>query len=75
MDYIGLVFEVIFLGIGIYLYMFARGFLKSANPDLQKRAEDFRLRNQRWLRPLAIAIIAIMAMNIFLHLKEIFGSS
>lgn len=72
MDIAGLIFEFFFLGVGILTYAFARGFLTPPNKDIQKSAEEFRQRNGGWLRLLGIAIIAIMTLNIALHLKMMF---
>ncbi|MBK7407669.1 MAG: hypothetical protein IPL49_15230 [Saprospirales bacterium] len=74
-EYLGLLFEFLFLGIGVYLYLFARGLLKAGNPELQKRAEAFRQANGWWLRLLALAIVAIMVLNIYLHLRQLFSGS
>ena len=74
-EYLGLLFEFLFLGIGVYLYLFARGLINAGSPDLQKRAESFRQANGWWLRLLALAIVAIMALNIYLHLRQLFSAS
>lgn len=74
-EYIGLLFEFIFLGIGIYLYLLARGLVKTGNPELQKRAEAFLEGNAWWVRLLALAIIAIMVLNIYLHIRQLFGGA
>lgn len=75
MEYFGLLFEILFFIIGIYLYLFARGIVRTGNPDLQKRAETFRSSNAWWLRLLGLAIAAIMGMNIYFHLVQLFGGS
>ncbi len=75
MQYLGLLFEIIFFAIGVYLYLFARGLVRTGNSELQKKAEAFRQDNAWWLRLLGLAIAAIMAANIFLHLREIFAAS
>jgi hypothetical protein len=75
MEYLGLIFEIIFLLIGVYLYAFARGWVRSGNPDLQKKAEAFRAQNGWWLRLLALGLVAIMAVNIVLHLQQIASGS
>lgn len=75
MEYFGLLFEILFFLLGIYLYLFARGIVRTGNPDLRKRAESFRASNAWWLRLLGLAIAAIMGLNIYLHLANLFGNS
>ena len=75
MNYLGLLFEIIFFAIGIYLYLFARGLVRTGNPELQKKAEAFRQDNAWWMRLLGLAIAAIMGANIFLHIREILAAS
>lgn len=73
MEYIGLIFEVLFLAAGVYGYLFALGKLKSKDPEVQKKAEDFRQRNGTWIRLGSLLIIALMTVNIYLHLKDLMG--
>lgn len=75
MDYIGLLFEILFFITGIYLYLFARGIVRTGNPELQKKAETFRSSNAWWLRLLGLAIAAIMGVNIYLHLAQMFAGA
>ncbi|MEY2904662.1 MAG: hypothetical protein RJA52_678 [Bacteroidota bacterium] len=67
MDYLGLFTEFIFLGIGIYVYLFAIGKIKFNSPQAIK----FRDENATLLRFLALAVIAIMTVNIIFHFKQI----
>ncbi|MBK6904647.1 MAG: hypothetical protein IPH04_18055 [Saprospirales bacterium] len=73
MEYLGLLFELLFFSLGVYLYLFARGMVRSGNPERQKRAESFRASNSWWLRLLGLAIAAIMGVNTYLHLVQLFG--
>ena len=73
MEYIGLVFEILFLAAGVYGYLFAIGKIKSKDPNLQKKAEDFRKRNGGWIRVGSLLVIALMTVNIYLHLKDLFS--
>jgi hypothetical protein len=73
MDYTGLIFEFIFLGMGIYLYLFSIGKVKPSNPETKERGEAFRKANQGWMRIGSLALIAIMTINIVLHLKDLLG--
>jgi len=72
MEYLGLIFEIIFLFIGIYLYLFVRGFVTQKDPQAQAKMEEFRLKNGWWLRMAAIALIAVMTINIALHVRDLF---
>lgn len=73
MEYLGLLFEVIFLGLGIYVYLFSRGFIKPKTVEAEKATESFRGKKGRWVRLLALALIAVMAIEIILNLKDMFG--
>lgn len=73
MEYLGLAAEVFFLGIGVYFYLLAIGKIKAKDPAAQKKLDDFLASNSRWLRMLALALSAIMVVNIYLHLSAIFA--
>lgn len=72
-EILGLVFYFLFLGIGVILYAFSRGLWKPPNPEIHESAEAFRQRNTTLLRVGGLALIAIMALNAYLSLKELFG--
>lgn len=71
MEYLGLIFELLLLAIGVYTYLFAIGKFKVSDPDARKRMEDFRRKNA-WLRYAGLALTAIMLVNIYLHLVALF---
>ncbi len=71
MEYLGLVFEIIFLVIGIYLYLFVRGFITQKDSEKQAKMDEFRKENGWWLRLAAIALIAVMTLNIALHIQQL----
>lgn len=73
MQLAGLLFELLLFGAGLYVYFFSIGGMKTANPTLQQRGEAFRRENHRLLRLAALALMAIMFVNIFLSLKELLG--
>ena len=75
LEYFGLIFEFLFLLIGVYLYVFSRGLVRSKDPELQKKADVFRAQNGWWLRLLALGLVAIMAVNIILHLQQLVSGS
>ncbi len=74
MELIGLVIELIFLALAVYLYLFARGRVKAKDAALQKKAEAFRRDNAGWLRILSLALMAIMAVNIVLHIMQLLSN-
>lgn len=71
MEYIGLLFELILLGAGVYMYLFARGFFRFGDAAARKKAEEFRSKNALLLRLGGLALAAVMAVNIVLHLREL----
>jgi hypothetical protein len=71
MEYLGLVFEILLLAIGVYTYLFAIGKFRISDPEAQKKAETFRKNNQ-WLRYAGLALTAVMLVNIYLHLVQLF---
>ncbi len=71
MEYIGLLFEGIFLAIGFFSYRFATGkmrFSESQGPA----AEQFRKENGGWMRILGLALTAIMSVEVTLHIVQLF---
>ncbi|MEN0004215.1 MAG: hypothetical protein AAF798_08735 [Bacteroidota bacterium] len=73
MDVIGLIVELLFLGLGVYIYLYSRGFFKSKDAAVQKKSDDFRKQNGWWLRLLALGLIAVMSLNLVLHLQDLFN--
>ena len=71
MEWLGLLFEVLFLALGVYLYLFAIGKITSTDPKVRKNMQEWRERNGRWIRVAALTLIAIMLVNIVLHLQEL----
>lgn len=71
MEYFGLFTELLLLSAGVYLYLFAIGRLKFRDEATRARAEVFRSRNARWLRLAALALTAIMTINLIVHLRQL----
>ena len=71
MEILGLFFEMVFFVMAVYLYLFAIGKISSKDEDLRKKGEAFREKNGTWLRILSLAMMAIMLINILLHLKQL----
>lgn len=72
MEYLGLLFELAFLGMGVYLYLVAIGKIEPKDKEAKERSLAYRKKNSRWLRPVSLALIAIMLVNLVLHLKQLF---
>lgn len=70
MEIASLFIELLLFGLGLYLYLYARGVIRSKNPETQKKMDDFRTSNATWMRYLGLALMAIMLMNIILHIRE-----
>ena len=71
MEYFGLVLEFIFLGLGIYVYLFSRGKITSSDKVMQQKADVFREKNATWMRLLSLALIAIVTLEIILHIRDL----
>lgn len=70
MELITFIYEFSLLAIGVYMYLFAIGKIQSKDPAMQKKANDFRAKNGTWMRILGLALMAMMTVNLFLHLMQ-----
>ncbi len=70
MEIVGLAFEFLFLFGGTYLYLYSIGKVNTNDPKKKKQSEEFRA-NNKWLKPLSLALIAIMVVNIFFHIQAL----
>ncbi|NJC24787.1 hypothetical protein [Neolewinella antarctica] len=70
---IGLILEIVLFAAGVYLYLFARGAIKFSNAEAKARTTEFREENKTWMRLLGLALAAVMAINIVVHLTELIG--
>lgn len=73
MEIASLLIECLLFALGLYLYLYARGAVRSKNPETQKKMDDFRAANATWMRYLGLALMAIMLINIVLHIREMAG--
>lgn len=71
MEYLGLFVELMLLLAGVYLYLFAIGRLKFKEEATRRKAEQFRANNGTWLRYAALALTAIMIINIIAHIGQL----
>ncbi len=74
MEYLGLLVELLFFALGLYLYLLVRGFVRPGNEEQARRLDAFRQKNGWWLRVLSLALMAVMAANIYLHLLALTSS-
>ncbi len=72
MEWLGLLFEVLFLAFGVYLYLFAIGKVSAKDATTRQRMEAMRKSNGWWLRPAALLLIALMLVEVVLHVRELF---
>lgn len=75
MEYLGLLLEFLFLAVGVYLYLFALGRLPVKDEKARQNAEAFRLKNGWWIRLAALALMAVMSVNIFFHIRQLLSGS
>lgn len=71
MDYLGLIVELLLLILGVRLYLFMAGHITVKDGPNKRKAEEFRASNG-WLRYAALALSAIMLVNVYLHLQSLF---
>ena len=71
MELAGLIFEILFLVVGILVYRMSTGKMKVH--EMQRPAmERFVKENGRIMRILSLALIAMMTFEIFLHVIQLF---
>jgi hypothetical protein len=66
-----LIVELLLLALGVYIYLFSRGAIKTKDPERQKRSEAFRKENAGWMRILGLGLAAVMLLNVILHVAEL----
>lgn len=75
MEFLGILVELLLFGVGVYLYLFARGIVSIKDPERKEKAEAFREQNAGWMRLLGLALAAIMGLNLALHLQSLLAGS
>lgn len=71
-ELLGLLVELLFLLLGLQVYRFASGKIVPRDPKARVRSEQFRKENAVWMRPLALLLMAIMAIELLLHVYQLF---
>lgn len=64
---VSLIIQAIFFALGVYIYLFSRGFIKFGDEAIRKRSEEFRSENATWMRIAGLALAAVMGVNIILQ--------
>lgn len=72
MEFFGILFECVFCYIGWLIYRFSLGKIKFS-PKKQTQMEMMRRENQTLLRVGGLAIMAMMILEIGLHLIQLIG--
>jgi hypothetical protein len=71
MEYIGLLFEIAFLLLGIFVYRLSTGKMKVSESQ-RPMMERFIKENGSIMRILSLALMAIMSLEIALHIFQLF---
>jgi hypothetical protein len=64
---VSLIVQAIFFALGVYVYLFSRGFIQFGDEEVMKRSEEFRAENATWMRLAGLALAAVMGVNIILQ--------
>ncbi len=64
-DFLGLFFEILLLLAGIYIYLLSRGSINGG------KQSPFVKENKNILRITSLALIAIMSINVILHISQL----
>ncbi len=72
MEFLGFLFECVFCYIGWWIYRFSLGKIKFS-PKRQAQMEAMRRENQTLLRLGGLAIMAMMILEIGLHIIQFIG--
>ena len=70
-NYLDLLFQLLLFALGVYLYLFARGLVRTGSGPTAERAEAFRQDNATWMRLLGLALAAVTAANIVLQVVQL----
>lgn len=71
---IGLLVELLFFLLGLQVYRFASGKIEPRDDKAKRKAEQFRKENAGWMKPLALFLMAIMAIEILVHLSQLLSA-
>ena len=66
-EIIGFVIELMIFGVAVYLYLYSTNIISTQDRSKRKQQEHFISNYGNWMRPLSLALMAIMAVNILLR--------
>ena len=66
-EIIGFIIELIIFAVAVYLYLYSTNIITTQNRTKRKRQEEFIVSYGNWMRPLSLALMAIMAVNLMLR--------
>jgi len=66
-EIIGFAIEMMILAVAVYLYLYSTNIIATQNRSKRKRQEEFISNYGNWMRPLSLALMAIMSVNIMLR--------
>lgn len=70
MEFIGLLFELLLLFAGIYLYRLSMGRVSTDDQELKEKSDSFLENNRSLIRIGSLFLMAIMTVNIILHILQ-----
>lgn len=70
MEFIGLLFELLLLFAGVYLYRLSMGRVNTNDQQLKEKSDDFLSKNRSLIRIGSLLLMAVMTVNIILHLLQ-----
>ncbi|MEL6392079.1 MAG: hypothetical protein AAFO91_17815 [Bacteroidota bacterium] len=72
-SWVGFVINLLLFALGVYVYLFSRGFIRFGSPEVRERSEQFRKENAGWMRILGLALAAIMLVSLVLDVQAMMG--
>lgn len=71
MDYIGLLVELFFMGMGLYFLLLSFGKITIKDPEKKAKAEAFFKGNTFLLRIVAVVLVIVMGLNLLVHIRQL----
>lgn len=65
----GFIINLLLFALGVYVYLFSRGFIRFGSEEVRARSEQFRKENAGWMRILGLALAAIMLVSLVLDVQ------
>lgn len=74
MDYLGLLVEILFFGMGLYFLLLSFGVVKVKDADKQQKIDAFFEGNTTMLRIVAVCLLLVMGLNLLVHLSQLLAT-